>query len=158
MIEEREYKFLEVLSKEENISQRKIANTLGLSLGMTNLILKKLIKKGYVKIKGLNRRKVKYILTPKGFSEKAQKSYKYAVKTIREFSRYAENLREFILNEYKNGTKEFFVKGEGEILNIIDFVFKTIDIPDVKYRKISNNFKEVYIITKNREIPIWEII
>ncbi|MCD6422909.1 MAG: winged helix-turn-helix transcriptional regulator, partial [Elusimicrobia bacterium] len=104
MVGEREYKFLEILSAEKEISQRKLAKTLGISLGMTNLILKNLIKKGYVKIKGLNRKKVRYLLTPRGFSEKARKSYNYTVKTIREFSRYVENLRNFILNEYEKGT------------------------------------------------------
>jgi len=46
MVGEREYKFLEILSAEKEISQRKLAKTLGISLGMTNLILKNLIKKG----------------------------------------------------------------------------------------------------------------
>jgi len=56
------------------------------------------------------------------------------VKTIREFSRYVENLRNFILNEYEKGTKEFYIKGDGEILNLIEFVFKTIEIPQIKWK------------------------
>jgi len=142
MVGEREYKFLEILSAEKEISQRKLAK-------MTNLILKNLIKKGYVKIKGLNRKKVRYLLTPRGFSEKARKSYNYTVKTIREFSRYVENLRNFILNEYEKGTKEFYIKGDGEILNLIEFVFKTIE---------SKKSRKVYIICGKKEISVWEII
>jgi len=158
MVGEREYKFLEILSAEKEISQRKLAKTLGISLGMTNLILKNLIKKGYVKIKGLNRKKVRYLLTPRGFSEKARKSYNYTVKTIREFSRYVENLRNFILNEYEKGTKEFYIKGDGEILNLIEFVFKTIEIPQIKWKRISKKSRKVYIICGKKEISVWEII
>ena len=158
MVGEREYKFLEILSAEKEISQRKLAKTLGISLGMTNLILKNLIKKGYVKIKGLNRKKVRYLLTPRGFSEKARKSYNYTVKTIREFSRYVENLRNFILNEYEKGTKEFYIKGDGEILNLIEFVFKTIEISEIKWKRISKKSRKVHIICDKKEIPVWEII
>ncbi len=43
---------------------------------------KNAIKKGYVKALQLNRRKIQYMLTPKGFSEKAKKSYSYTVRTI----------------------------------------------------------------------------
>ncbi|RLD16617.1 MAG: MarR family transcriptional regulator, partial [Caldiserica bacterium] len=60
-IEEREYRVLEIVSNDIATSQRKIANKLGLSLGLTNLIIKNLMKKGYIKIVGLNRKKVKYI-------------------------------------------------------------------------------------------------
>lgn len=158
MVEEREYKFLDLLSREENLSQRKIALKTGLSLGMTNIILKKLIKKGYVKIKGLNRRKMRYILTPKGFSEKAKKSYNYTVKTIREFKRYIEKIREFILNEYSAGTKEFVIIGDGEMIGIIEFVFKTIDIPDIVVKKIESTTGGTFIKTDRREVSIWEII
>ncbi len=76
-IGERELKIIEEISREKNLTQRKISHKLGLSLGMTNLVLKRLANKGYIKVKGLNRRKVQYILTPKGFAEKTKKSYRY---------------------------------------------------------------------------------
>ncbi len=73
MISERELRIIEEISRDRNLTQRKISHRLGLSLGMTNLILKRLVNKGYVKVRGLNRRKVQYILTPTGFAEKTKK-------------------------------------------------------------------------------------
>ena len=64
------------------ITQRQIASHTGFSLGLTNLILKKLAKTGYVKVKQLNSKKIHYILTSKGMIEKTQKSYRYIFKTI----------------------------------------------------------------------------
>ena len=82
IIGERELKIIEEISQDKNLTQRKISHRLGLSLGMTNIILKRLVSKGYIKVKGLDRRKVQYILTPKGFTEKTKKSYRYFLKTI----------------------------------------------------------------------------
>ncbi len=72
IIGEREPKIIEEISQDKNSTQRKISHKLGLSLGMTNIILKRLDSKGYIKVKGLNRRKVQYILTLKGFAEKTK--------------------------------------------------------------------------------------
>jgi len=72
--------------------------------------LKKLIKKGYVKIKYLNRKKLQYILTPKGFAEKLKKSYSYAKKVISEFTNYSNKLSQYIISEYEKGNKNFTVK------------------------------------------------
>jgi DNA-binding MarR family transcriptional regulator len=80
IIGERELRIIEEISQNQNLTQRKISHKLGLSLGMTNIILKRLASKGYIKVKGLNRRKVQYILTPKGFAEKTKKSYRYFLK------------------------------------------------------------------------------
>ena len=82
-INERELRVIEEVSRDKNLTQRKISHSLGLSLGTTNLILKKLVSKGYIKMRQLNRRKIQYILTPKGFAEKVKKSYRFFLKTIR---------------------------------------------------------------------------
>jgi len=66
-INERELRVIEEVGADKNLTQRKISHSLGLSLGTTNLILKKLVRKGYIKMRQLNRRKIQYILTPKGF-------------------------------------------------------------------------------------------
>ena len=46
---------------------------MNISLGMTNL-LSRLVAKGYIRIRQLNKKKTEYILTPKGFTEKYHKS------------------------------------------------------------------------------------
>ncbi|NQS89643.1 winged helix-turn-helix transcriptional regulator, partial [Patescibacteria group bacterium] len=60
IIDERELRIIEEISRDKNLTQRKISHKLGLSLGMTNIILKRLASKGYIKVKELNRRKVQY--------------------------------------------------------------------------------------------------
>ena len=81
---EKELAVLRELSARPEIaaSQRQIARNARVSLGMTNLILKTLARKGYVKIKKLNQKKVRYILTPRGAAEKTRKAYRAVWKTL----------------------------------------------------------------------------
>ena len=71
---DREEKVLNCISKNENISQRELSLHTGISLGSINLIIKKMVKKGLVKIERINTNTLKYMLTPKGFAEKAMKT------------------------------------------------------------------------------------
>ena len=95
-ISDRELRIIEEISRDRDLTQRKISYRLGLSLGMTNLILKRLVNKGYVKVKGLDKRKVQYILAPKGFTEKTRRSYRYFLTTIRSLKEMKEKIQELI--------------------------------------------------------------
>ena len=74
---EHEYQVLNHLHENETTTQRKISNRTGLSLGAVNLLLKKMARKGLIKIEKLNARTMRYILTPKGLQEKSRLAYRY---------------------------------------------------------------------------------
>jgi len=95
-IEDYEFKIIDEIGKDLNITQRKISRQIGLSLGMTNILIKRLIRKGYVKVKGLNRRNVQYILTPQGFAEKVRKTHRYLLNTrdlLTFLAKYDKNIK-----------------------------------------------------------------
>ena len=81
---------------DENHNQRSIARSSGFSLGMTNLLLKRLVNKGYVKVVTLNGRTLKYILTPRGFSEKLRRSYDYVITSIRRLSELRRQIQKVV--------------------------------------------------------------
>src|SRR3954471_9953845 len=58
-------------------SQRRIAEELGIALGLVNAYLKRCIKKGLVKVGEAPARRYAYYLTPHGFSEKARLTVEY---------------------------------------------------------------------------------
>lgn len=74
---EKEHQILTYLQDAENTTQRQIATRTGLSLGSVNILLKKMVKKGLVKIERLNTRSLRYILTPQGLAEKSKLTYRY---------------------------------------------------------------------------------
>jgi DNA-binding MarR family transcriptional regulator len=63
---------LQNINADEKVSQRKLASSLGIAVGLTNSYLKRLIKKGLVKMEQVPANRYAYMLTPKGFSEKAR--------------------------------------------------------------------------------------
>jgi EPS-associated MarR family transcriptional regulator len=92
---------LNILRKIESnstITQRKLAQELGYSLGKLNYIIKKLKSKGILKIKNFknNSNKIKYIylITPKGAAEKS----KIAIRYIKIVSKEYDNLKKDIKN------------------------------------------------------------
>jgi len=73
----RTLQILEEIEKDYAPSQRELAKELNISLGLVNSFIKRLVKKGYFKITAIPRNRVKYILTPKGATEKTRLTYKY---------------------------------------------------------------------------------
>jgi len=155
IIGERELKIIEEISQDKNLTQRKISHKLGLSLGMTNIILKRLASKGYIKVKELNRRKVQYILTPKGFAEKTKKSYRYFLKTIHSLQEMKKKIQHLVLMEYKKGKTHFIILGEGELADIVELSLKGLNKSELEYIRVSrlediNGSKAVILLAESK--------
>ena len=67
---EPEYEVLSHLQENETTTQRNISKRTGLSLGAVNLLMKKMVRKGLVKVEKLSARTMRYILTTRGMQEK----------------------------------------------------------------------------------------
>jgi DNA-binding MarR family transcriptional regulator len=68
----RELNLLQELEKNPVISQRELSSRFGIALGVTNACIKRMVRRGWIRITGLNQRRIEYYLTPKGFAEKAK--------------------------------------------------------------------------------------
>lgn len=73
----RDLQLLEALEQESTITQRTLASRLGMALGLTNLYLKRLIRKGYVKCATVSPNRLVYALTPKGVARKGRLTYEF---------------------------------------------------------------------------------
>jgi DNA-binding MarR family transcriptional regulator len=111
-LNEREFELINIIGAELASNQRDLSRHMDLSLGMTNMLIRRLIAKGHIRIQQLNKRKVQYILTPQGFSEKMRKSVKYTVKTL------------ILRNLHEQGEKNFFVLGETDLGTLVQWVLK----------------------------------
>ena len=83
------YKLLKLIESEPHLSQREIAQKMGVSLGKTNYCLKALVDKGFIKLQNFynNKKKSSYIyfLTPKGIVEKTEVTYRFLQRKIKEY-------------------------------------------------------------------------
>jgi DNA-binding MarR family transcriptional regulator len=78
------------------LRQRDLAQIAGTSLGMTNAILKRLAQKGWIVIKRLNSRNIRYAVTLEGINELVQRSYRYIKRTIRNVVFYKDRIDQVI--------------------------------------------------------------
>jgi len=134
-IQDYEFKIIDEIGKDLNTTQRKISRQIGLSLGMTNLIMKRLIAKGYVKVKGLNRRNVQYILTPRGFAEKVKKTHRYLLRSIETLKTVKEKIQDTVLEYYEKGERNFIILGKGELADIVEISLRDMGKKDLQYSK-----------------------
>ena len=89
MKDEIAYKLLKLIESNAHMSQREIAQKMGVSLGKTNYCLKALMNKGFIKLQNFYNNKKKsayiYILTPKGIEEKSEVTYRFLQRKIKEY-------------------------------------------------------------------------
>jgi len=119
LLNEREFELVNIVGAKIGANQRDLSRHMNLSLGMTNMLLRRLVTKGYIRIKQLDRRKVEYLLTPKGFSEKMRKSVNYTLKTINSIGLIKKNLLGILKNLYADGVRKFYVLGESDLGGLI---------------------------------------
>jgi DNA-binding MarR family transcriptional regulator len=85
---------LDVLEREPTVSQRSLASRVGIALGLTNLLLKRLVIKGWVRVVRVRPNRVRYLLTPAGIAEKARMSRAYLQYSIHFYADARDRIRE----------------------------------------------------------------
>ena len=102
-------------------SQRSIAQAAGMSLGMTNAILKRLAEKGFVMMRRVNSRNVHYLVTPEGVDEVAKRSYRYLRRTVGHVVRYKERVREFCKTQRAAGRRHIVLLGPSDLTFLVEW-------------------------------------
>lgn len=83
------HKIFKAIEENPEVSQRELANLLGVSLGKTNFCLQALMEKGWIKMQNFKNNKNKlayaYLLTPSGIEEKARLTVRYLRAKMKEY-------------------------------------------------------------------------
>lgn len=89
-------KVLREITQTPEMTQRELSNKLGISLGKINFLMKALIKRGLVKAHNFknssNKNAYLYYLTPHGIEEKARITYRFLMRTMKEYERLKEEI------------------------------------------------------------------
>ncbi len=123
-LDEREFELINILGPKISSSQRDLSRHMDMSLGMTNMLIRRLVSKGFIRIRQLNKKKVEYILTPKGFAEKMRKPVKYTLKTIQSIGVINERLRDVVQPLYESGERQFYLLGESDLVFLVETIFR----------------------------------
>lgn len=114
----RTLRLLEAVEGEQNPSQRELAASLNVSLGLVNSFLKRLARKGYFKITNLPANRVRYLLTPKGMAEKTRLTYEYIQYSIGYYRQARSRLQVTLARLASQGQRRIVFWGQGELAEI----------------------------------------
>ena len=135
-MQDNEVLILEEIEKNPNTTQRDLSEKTGLSLGMVNLLLKKFVKKGFVKLEKLNSRSFRYILTPEGFKEKSKKTIEYMKRYYQKTLLIKQNIERIIRIYGRNRTYILFGKDK-EMKEIIEGILKELKVDYITQNDIT---------------------
>ena len=127
-----EYRLIQALERRPEGSQRVLSQELGVSLGMTNILLKRLAKKGLIKAQKLDWNRTRYLLTYKGATEKARKSYSYALYAWSQARKISRAVQETVIAEYRSGARRATVVAWPETAMIIRGALAEKDLPGLE--------------------------
>mgnify|MGYP001608626904 FL=1 len=123
-LDEREFELVNIIGAKLGSNQRELSRQMELSLGQTNMLIRRLVAKGYIRITQLNKKKIQYLLTPKGFAEKMRKSVKYTIKTITSIELITDKVKEVVKSLYAQGERDFLVLGRSDFALLIEMIIK----------------------------------
>jgi DNA-binding MarR family transcriptional regulator len=114
----RELALLEHIESNPDVTQASLATQLGVAVGTVNWHLKRLIDKGYIKIKRAERKKLRYIITPEGIALRTLLTVDYIEQQFLLYRNTRQRVREH-LEQIKNaGYDEVSIQGEGDVADI----------------------------------------
>ena len=112
---QRELDLLTEIAEGDGVTQRRLAKKLGIALGLTNLYIKRLAKKGYIRIVNIKRSRLKYLLTPRGIAEKARLTYQFMEYSLGYYVKLRETFRQCLLPVSRSENRQVLLYGSGEI-------------------------------------------
>jgi DNA-binding MarR family transcriptional regulator len=115
---ERELRILEALEENPDVTQAGLAAQLGVAVGSVNWYLKRLIRKGFVKAKQMQRRRLKYFVTPAGLALKARLTKEYMEVSLRVYRELREAARDTVGQISSRGYGEVATGDGGEAMEI----------------------------------------
>jgi DNA-binding MarR family transcriptional regulator len=115
---DRELILLEQIERDPDVTQASLAAQLGVAVGTVNWHIKRLIAKGYVKVKRAQRRKLRYIITPEGIAFRARLTVNYIETSMRLYRKTRQRVRELLSEVKASGFSQVCIEGEGDIADI----------------------------------------
>jgi DNA-binding MarR family transcriptional regulator len=106
---------------EENpdTTQADIATQLGVAVGSVNWYIKRLVNKGYIKATRMQRRRLRYLLTPQGIAEKARLTKEFMRASLHWYRVTRQTSKDFLDQIKQAGYDTVCIEGDNDLAEII---------------------------------------
>lgn len=125
---QRDLILLTELERDGAVTQRSLATKLGVALGLTNLYLKRLARKGYVKVTTIPSHRIRYLLTPQGFAEKSRLTYLYMQYSLSHYRDMRARLRDTLSRATGKGVQRVVIFGTSEFAEMAYLSLREMDL------------------------------
>jgi DNA-binding MarR family transcriptional regulator len=115
---------LEELSVRDFTSQRELSKKLNISVGLANLFIKRLAKKGYFKVHTLPKNRLKYILTPKGVAEKSNLTWEFFQYALKFYKITRDKISCVLEDLITQNIKKIVIYGAGDLAEILYIILQ----------------------------------
>jgi predicted transcriptional regulator len=126
----RDLKLLEAVEQDSRVTQRTLATKLGIALGLTNIYLRRLVRKGYIKCVNVQPNRISYLITPRGIGEKARLMYEFMDYSLHLYSEVRQHLR-VVLAECAAADRRVAIYGRGEAAELAYLSLKEFGLEPV---------------------------
>jgi DNA-binding MarR family transcriptional regulator len=124
----RDLRLLEELEKNPIVSQRDLSHKFGIALGVTNACLKRMARKGLIRIRGFNHRKIGYYLTPKGFAEKAKLTLHLISYIVQHYSELKKIISQRFLEMQRDGLQRIVFYGVSDEMEVAYITLQGVNL------------------------------
>lgn len=124
----RDLRLLEELERNPIISQRELSHKFGIALGVTNACIKRMVRKGWVRIRGFDHRRIGYYLTPKGFVEKSRLTFHLVSGIVQHYSELKQVIGERLLEIQRDGMKRIVFYGVSDEMEVAYITLQGVNL------------------------------
>lgn len=147
-------RILEQIEHQPDTTQANLAVQMGVAVGTINWHLKRLVEKGYIKVKRAERKKLRYLITPEGIALRARLTLDYINSQLHLYRLVRERALKAADDLLSKNIGKVNLQGEGEVAEIcrLTFLEKGID-PNGDFSAATVQVIGLKIFTNPEDIP-----
>ena len=126
----RDLQLLEAVEQNARITQRTLANQMGIALGLTNIYIKRLVRKGCIKCVNVQPNRIAYLITPRGVAEKARLTYEFMQYSLHLYKDVRRHLHAVVRERAAEGSR-LAIYGSGEAAELAYLSFRELGVEPV---------------------------
>ena len=129
----RDLRLMSEVNDAPEVNQRQLSLNLGIALGLTNVLLKNLVQKGYVRVSNASWKRRMYNLTPEGLAHKLRLTTGYISRVLDHYQNVRQTLREQMEGLDVNEESRIAVCGTTEFTELVYLGLKELGIDAIDF-------------------------
>jgi len=135
---EQDLDILEHIEQNPDVTQADLAARLGVAVGSVNWYLKRLINKGHIKVRQMQRRRLRYLITPQGVAEKARLTASFMQFSMRLYRETREAAKQHLTEVRQAGYGAVCIEGDNDLAEVcyLTCLEQGVQVVDASQRSI----------------------